>query len=69
MRVGAAVYGRRMHPIDTAAPRRASGTGTPVQPSLDDLGTPLHEGPFVVVDLEPTRGTPAASAIPEIGAV
>ena len=69
MRVGAAVYGRRMHPIDAAAPRRASGTGTPVQPSLDDLGTPLHEVTFVVVDLETTGGTPASSAITEIGAV
>ena len=43
--------------------------GTPVQPSLDDLGTPLREVTFVVVDLETTGGTPASSAITEIGAV
>ena len=69
MRVGAAVYGLRMRPIDAASPSRVSGTGTPVQPSLDDLGTPLHEVTFVVVDLETTGGTPISSAITEIGAV
>ena len=56
MRVGAAVYGLRMRPIDDASPSRVPGTGTPVQPSLDDLGTPLHEVTFVVVDLETTGG-------------
>ncbi|MHB1489758.1 MAG: exonuclease domain-containing protein, partial [Cellulomonas sp.] len=58
-----------MRPIDAATPSRISGTGTPVQPSLDDLGTPLHEVTFVVVDLETTGGTPISSAITEIGAV
>ena len=40
-----------------------------VQPTLEDIGTPLHEVTFVVVDLETTGGTPATSAITEFGAV
>lgn len=39
------------------------------QLSLTDLGTPLHQVPFVVVDLETTGGSAQASAITEIGAV
>ncbi len=46
-----------------------STTGRPVQLGLDELGTPLHEVTFVVVDLETTGGTPASCAITEIGAV
>lgn len=38
------------------------------QPGFDDLGTPLHEVCFVVVDLE-TTGSTSESAITEIGAV
>ena len=41
----------------------------PVQGTLDELGTPLREQLFVVVDLETTGGSPATSAITEIGAV
>ena len=37
--------------------------------SFDDLGTPLAEITFVVVDLETTGGSPASCAITEIGAV
>ncbi|MGZ4610817.1 MAG: DEDD exonuclease domain-containing protein [Actinomycetes bacterium] len=40
-----------------------------VQASFDELGTPLHEITFVVVDLETTGGSPAAAEITEIGAV
>ncbi|TDO93820.1 DNA polymerase-3 subunit epsilon [Enemella evansiae] len=40
----------------------------PLQPSLTDLGTPLPETTFVVVDLETTGGS-ESDAITEIGAV
>ncbi|HEV7872342.1 MAG TPA: DEDD exonuclease domain-containing protein, partial [Modestobacter sp.] len=39
------------------------------QATIDDLGTPLAEVTFVVVDLETTGGSPKDSAITEIGAV
>jgi len=40
------------------------------QPTFDELGTPLRDITFVVVDLETTGGSPAAgSSITEIGAV
>ncbi|KAE8763842.1 DEDD exonuclease domain-containing protein [Georgenia thermotolerans] len=55
-------------PLDDAT-RAATGRGTPVQLGLDDLGTPLHEVTFVVVDLETTGGSPAGAEITEIGAV
>jgi DNA polymerase-3 subunit epsilon len=41
----------------------------PVQVALDEIGVPLHEVTFVVVDLETTGGSPASSEITEIGAV
>jgi DNA polymerase-3 subunit epsilon len=37
--------------------------------AIEDLGTPLSEVTFVVVDLETTGGSPKDSAITEIGAV
>jgi len=40
-----------------------------VQGTLDELGTPLGDVTFVVVDLETTGGSPASAAITEIGAV
>lgn len=40
-----------------------------VQRSFEDLGTPLSEVVFCVVDLETTGGSPADSAITEVGAV
>lgn len=40
-----------------------------VQGTLDELGTPLCDVTFVVVDLETTGGDPAAAHITEIGAV
>ena len=40
-----------------------------VQGTLDDLGTPLSEVTFVVVDLETTGGSATESHITEIGAV
>jgi DNA polymerase-3 subunit epsilon len=49
-------------PISTAAARYE-------QVSIEELGTPLSEVTFVVVDLETTGGSPNDSAITEIGAV
>ncbi len=40
-----------------------------VQGTLDELGTPLRDVTFVVVDLETTGGAPLTHAITEIGAV
>ncbi len=40
-----------------------------VQGTLDELGTPLAEVTFVVVDLETTGGSPMGSRITEVGAV
>jgi DNA polymerase-3 subunit epsilon len=48
---------------DHVARRRAA------QPTFDDLGTPLAEVTFVVVDLETTGGAPSDAGITEIGAV
>ncbi len=39
------------------------------QRTFDDLGVPLFEVPFCVVDLETTGGSPASCEITEIGAV
>ncbi|MFM8894424.1 MAG: DEDD exonuclease domain-containing protein, partial [Actinomycetales bacterium] len=40
-----------------------------VQLTTDDLGTPLAEATFVIVDLETTGGSPREGGITEIGAV
>lgn len=40
-----------------------------VQLTTDDLGTPLSEATFVIVDLETTGGSPKDGGITEIGAV
>jgi DNA polymerase-3 subunit epsilon len=40
-----------------------------MQRSFDDLGAPLSEVTFVVVDLETTGGSPTGDAVTEIGAV
>lgn len=39
------------------------------QRTFDDLGAPLYEVPFCVLDLETTGGSPASNVITEIGAV
>jgi DNA polymerase-3 subunit epsilon len=48
---------------------RAFATVPAVQRSFDDLGTPLHEVTFCVIDLETTGGKAADGGITEIGAV
>lgn len=54
----------------TGAAEPPTGPGARgVQGTLDDLGTPLVDVTFVVVDLETTGGSPADSAITEVGAV
>ncbi|TDE88957.1 DEDD exonuclease domain-containing protein [Occultella glacieicola] len=61
--------GRRLDLSDAGrSPYQASGQA-PVQLALEDVGTPLYHATFVVVDLETTGGSPAASEITEIGAV
>ncbi|HEY1118866.1 MAG TPA: exonuclease domain-containing protein, partial [Acidimicrobiales bacterium] len=52
----------------TRAVRRAR-LRTPGQGSLDDLGTPLIDVTFCVLDLETTGGSPTDDAICEIGAI
>ncbi|HLS65208.1 MAG TPA: DEDD exonuclease domain-containing protein [Ruania sp.] len=47
----------------------AGAMGQPVQLGLEDIGTPLFDATFVVVDLETTGGSARESAITEIGAV
>jgi DNA polymerase-3 subunit epsilon len=54
-------------PSQNAAPRIDSAGFA--QGSFDELGTPLHDVTFVVVDLETTGGSPATCGITEIGAV
>ena len=46
-----------------------AGVTSAQQQVFDDLGPPLHEVAFVVVDLETTGGSPADCAITEVGAV
>jgi DNA polymerase III subunit epsilon len=46
-----------------------SSSPVAVQATFDELGTPLHEVTFVVVDLETTGGSPHSCEITEIGAV
>lgn len=55
-------------PPDAATPV-AHPTRPAVQPSFDDLGTPLIDVTFCVLDLETTGGSPTDDRICEIGAV
>ena len=52
-----------------APPRGSHPSAFPVQTSFDELGSPLRETTFVVVDLETTGGSASACDITEIGAV
>ncbi|MCG2798296.1 MAG: DEDD exonuclease domain-containing protein [Cellulomonas sp.] len=59
---------QRLRPVWAGTPPPSAGARA-VQPSLSDIGTPLHEVTFVVVDLETTGGRAADCEITEIGAV
>lgn len=52
-------------PYDTGQPPLSGGG----QRSFDDLGVPLHEVTFCVIDVETTGGTAADGGLTEIGAV
>ena len=79
MTVVPAFYGRRMslfldetvatEPGSVPGPEPVVTPATGGQRSFDDLGEPLREVTFVVVDLETTGGSAATDAITEIGAV
>ena len=53
----------------TARRQRRARRRTPGQASFDDLGTPLIDVTFCIVDLETTGGSPIDDEICEIGAV
>jgi DNA polymerase-3 subunit epsilon len=56
-------------PSPSAAQTRTDGFPLQYQPTFDELGVPLRDVTFVVVDLETTGGSPATCGITEIGAV
>jgi DNA polymerase-3 subunit epsilon len=56
-------------PLQIPLQPRSSGERLPVQGTFDELGRPLRDVTFVVVDLETTGGSPASCSITEIGAV
>lgn len=55
--------------VAPALPAPGAPVSRAIQASFDELGTPLHEVTFVVMDLETTGGSPAEAGITEIGAV
>jgi DNA polymerase-3 subunit epsilon len=64
--------GRSGHPTRSELPTRPGRPASAErfrQGSLDDLGAPLVDTTFVVVDLETTGGSPTTDAITEVGAV
>ena len=60
---------QRLVEQNTCSRNRCSLTLRGMQRSFEDLGTPLHEVTFAVVDLETTGGSPATCAITEVGAI
>ncbi len=68
-RAAAGSHGPSTAPGAAAPPDRPAPGPAPRQRSFDDLGTPLHQVTFCVVDLETTGGSPADCEITEVGAV
>ena len=58
---------RRLRPVWAGESVPASAVA--VQPTLDEVGVPLSDVTFVVVDLETTGGRPSDCQITEVGAV
>lgn len=56
-------------PLSVAPPSVGNTMSASIQTTFDELGTPLREVTFVIVDLETTGGAPADAGITEIGAV
>jgi DNA polymerase-3 subunit epsilon len=57
------------HTVPLVSTTALPATGVAIQTTLEDLGTPLRDVTFVVVDLETTGGSPDSCGITEIGAV
>ncbi len=57
------------HTVPFVSTTTPPATGVAIQTTLEDLGTPLRDVTFVVVDLETTGGSPDSCGITEIGAV
>ena len=66
---GARQRGRQVTPPRPGLQALPDTSGSPVQLALDELGTPLRDVTFVVVDLETTGGSAKDCEITEIGAV
>lgn len=66
---GARQRGRQVTPPRPGLQTPPDTTGSPVQLALDEIGTPLRDVTFVVVDLETTGGSAKDCEITEIGAV
>jgi len=58
-----------MHLMTPTVGARVARSPAPVQRSFDDLGTPLADVTFCVLDLETTGGNRTEDAITEVGAV
>jgi DNA polymerase-3 subunit epsilon len=58
-----------VEPLPGFSSAAAAPPAPPTQATLDDLGTPLCDVTFVVLDLETTGGSPATEQITEIGAL
>ncbi len=63
------VVGLSIGSTQLTRPRRRRARDGPVQGTFDDLGTPLAEVTFCVLDLETTGGDRAEDSITEVGAV